>query len=101
MYYNTLVVCMIMAHSVLQGDPIPTDACDTAYANLFFGDDQCAINTQEVVFNSNDSLSAILGLYEGDCPAKFEAYATACSDEAENNPVSEKYYDHELYACRL
>ena len=43
-----------------------------------------------MVFNSNDSLSAILSLYEGDCPAKFEAYATACSDEAENNPVSGK-----------
>ena len=88
MYYYTLVACMIMAHSVLQGDPLPTDACDTAFSNLLFGGDQCSMNVQEVIINENDSLSAILSLYEGNCPEKFEAYATACSDEADHSPVS-------------
>ena len=46
------------------------------------------MNVQEVILNENDSLSAILSLYEGNCPAKFEAYVTACSDEADQNPVS-------------
>ena len=45
------------------------------------------MNVQEVIINGNDSLSGILSLYEGNCPAKFEAYATACSDEADHSEV--------------
>ena len=73
----------------LQGDSVPTetDSCAVASFNLFYGDDQCSRSVQEVIFNGNDSLSAILTLYEGDCPARFEEFATACSDEPQYSEV--------------
>lgn len=73
----------------LQGESVPTetDSCAAVSSDLFSGDDQCSRNVQEVVFNGNESLSAILALYEGDCPARFEEFATACSDEPQYSEV--------------
>ena len=68
-----------MTQSVLQGTPLPADKCSTATIALFGGDDECSMSVQELFFNDNRTDSVILNLYNGDCPTRFLAYATACS----------------------
>ena len=38
------------------------------------------MSVQELFFNDNSTESVILSLYNGDCPTRFQAYATACSE---------------------
>ena len=65
---------------MLQGTPLPADECGTATIALFGGDDECSMSVQELFFNDNSTDSVILNLYNGDCPTRFLAYATACSE---------------------
>ena len=68
-----------MSQSVLQDTLLPTDECDIASIALFDGDDECSMSAQELFFNDNSTESVTLNLYNGDCPTRFLAYATACS----------------------
>ena len=74
-----------MSQSVLQGTPLPTDECDIASVALFDGDDECSMSARELFFNDNSTESVILNLYDGDCPTRFLAYTTACSETFGNN----------------
>ena len=38
------------------------------------------MSVQQLFFNNTDDSDVILNLYSGDCPARFQAYATVCSD---------------------
>ena len=83
-----------MTHSMLQGQVLPTDACDTAFADLLGVDDECTRNVQAVFLTGNSSTNAILGLYDGVCPTRLGNYATACRDQSDN--VVSMQYDNKL-----
>ena len=38
------------------------------------------MSVQQLFFNDSSDPNVILNLYNGDCPARFQAFATACSD---------------------
>ena len=73
-------VIIIMTLSLLQGNPLPADECGTASIALFGRHDECSMSVWELLFNDNSTDSVILNLYNGDCPTRFLAYATACSE---------------------
>ena len=86
-YMCTYIYCgyqdfanIIMSQSVLQATPLPTDECDIANIALFDGDDECSMSARELFFNRDSTDNDIINLYNGDCPTRLLAYATACSE---------------------
>ena len=77
--YHDFVV-IIMTQSVLQGTPLPADECGTASIALFGGDDECSMSVRDLFFTDNSTGSELINLHNGDCPTRFLAYATACSE---------------------
>ena len=77
-----------MTKSVLQGEsfPISNSPCGYAYIELFTPNDNCS--DAVVKFFSGDH-SEFASLFYGDCPDRFHYYATACSDEDDNDGIAE------------
>ena len=75
---------------IIQGSTLPVDACGTASVILLGPNDECSRTVQNLFGDSNVSL---VSLYNGDCPTRFHAYATDCSELFGNNSnsVSKKY----------
>jgi len=70
-----------------KGTTLLPSACDEASANLFGANDECSRALQEL---SNDAeVEDIIGsLLNADCPTRFHAYVTACSEQFDDDEVA-------------
>ena len=66
-----------MTQTPLQGSALPPTQCDNATIDFFTASTECS-RTVASYFNGIES--AIVNLYDGNCPMQFNDYATVCSD---------------------
>ena len=55
---------------------MPPTQCDNATVDFFAANDECSRTVQDL-FSNRD---AVVNLYDGDCPMRFNDYATVCRD---------------------
>ena len=73
MFYIIIYVTQIM----LQGTTLPPTQCDAATISFFNASDECT-RAVASLFGGNEN--AIVNLYDGDCPMRFNNYVMVCSD---------------------
>jgi len=62
-------------------------ACDNATAYLFGANDECSRSVQEL-FNDAEFENVVGNLLNADCPTRFHAYVTACSEVFDDDEVA-------------
>ena len=66
-----------MTQIVLQDISVPPTECDNATTEFFAVNNECG---RAFLRLSGGNESAIVSLYDGNCPMQLNDYATACSD---------------------
>ena len=73
---------MYSSFHCLQGSAIQIDPCAAATATVQGVNDNCSRAIQQLFGGGAGSL---IDLYLGDCPTRFQAYASTCSEQFGNS----------------
>ena len=74
---------------MLQGSTLPPTQCDATTIDFFTANTECS-RAVASYFGGNES--AVVKLYDGNCPMQFNDYITVCSD-AYGDKVNNIVYD--------